>query len=282
MRILRSLPVAFILLLVACGGGAFPVDGTNKNKLTVTISPAKATLPSRGIQQFTATLGGSNNGRVSWSTTAGTISSSGLYQAPTVTIATTALITARTATSLTTTRVTIRPPVPPGSSPISVTIRPATITLKPGALQQFTATVSGTTNQHVTWSATNGTVTSDGVFSAPGVGVITSVSVKATSRADPTKSASAGVTALAQVGQHSVDLRWNTSTLANIVGYNVYRGQGEAGPYSKINIGGPVASTLYTDTGVTNGMGYYYVVTVVDSSGRESAHSNRAPAAIPR
>jgi hypothetical protein len=278
MRILRILPIGFILLLVACGGGAPSVNGVNQ----VTISPVKAALPSRGIQQFTAKLGGGHNGIVSWSTTAGTISSRGLYHAPTVTIATIALITARTATSRTTMRVTIRPPIPPGSSPISVTISPATITLKSGALQQFTATVSGTTDQRVTWSATNGTVTSDGKFSAPGVGVITSVSVKATSSADPTKSASAGVTALAQVGQHSVDLSWNTSTSANIVGYNVYRGQAETGAYSKINIGGPVASTLYTDTSVTNGMGYSYVVTVVDSDGRESAHSNRAQAAIPR
>jgi hypothetical protein len=258
------------------------VGGVDKNKITVTISPSKATLFSRGVLQFTVTVSGSHNRAVSWSTTAGTVSSSGFYKAPTVTIVTTALITARTTTGSTTVSVTIRPPMPPGSSPISVTISPATVTLKSGAGQQFTATVSGTTNHDVTWSATNGTVTSGGQFSAPGVGIIMRMSVKATSSADPTKSASAGVTALAQVGQHSVDLSWNASTSANIVGYNVYRAQVVSGSYSKINNGGPVASTLYSDTSVTSGMTYYYVATVVDSSGLESAHSNQALAAIPQ
>jgi hypothetical protein len=199
-----------------------------------------------------------------------------------VTVVTTALITARTATGRTTTTITIQPPMLPGFAPISVSISPATATLKSGSGQQFTAAVSGTMNHDVTWSATDGTVTSGGEFLAPGVGVITRVSVKATSRDDPTKSASAVIIVIAQAGQHSVDLNWNASTSTNIVGYNVYRGRASSGPYSKINAGGPVASTLYSDTSVANGMTYFYVATVVDSSGRESAHSNQVQAAIPR
>jgi hypothetical protein len=170
----------------------------------------------------------------------------------------------------------------PGSSPISISVSPATVTLKSGTGQQFTAAVSGTMNHDVTWSVTNGTVTSGGQFLAPGVGVITHVSVKATSRDDPTKSASADVTVIAQAAQHSVDLNWTASPSANIVGYNVYRGLASSGPSSKINVGGPVASTLYSDTSVANGMTYFYAATVVDSSGRESAHSNQVQAAIPR
>jgi len=282
MWTLRSLPVALILLLVACGGGTFPGSGVDQNKTAVTISPSKATLHSRGVLQFIATVSGNHDRVVSWSTTAGTVSSSGFYKAPTVTAVTTALITARTATGSTTTTITIQPPMPPGFSPISVAISPATVTLKSGTGQQFTAAVSGTMNHDVTWSVTNGTVTSGGQFLAPGVGVITHVSVKATSRDDPTKSASADVTVIAQAEQHSVDLNWNASTSANIVGYNVYRGQASSGPYSKINAGGPVASTLYSDTSVANGMTYFYAATVVDSSGRESAHSNQVQTAIPR
>jgi hypothetical protein len=283
MWTLRSLPLVLIPLLVACGGGTFPGSGVDKNR-TVTISPSKATLHSRGVLQFTATVSGNHDRVVSWSATAGTVSSSGLYKAPTVTAVTTALITARTGTGSTTTTITIQPPMPmpPGFSPVSVSISPATVTLKSGTGQQFTAAVSGTMNHDVTWSATNGTVTSGGQFLAPGVGVITRVSVKATSRDDPTKSASAGVTVIAQGEQHSVDLNWNASTSANIVGYNVYRGQASSGPYSKINAGGLVASTLYSDTSVANGMTYFYAATVVDSSGRESAHSNQVQAAIPR
>jgi hypothetical protein len=281
MRILRILPCAFTLLLVACGGTTFPVDGTGKSK-NIIITPSEATLPSRSVRQFTATVSGRYTPGVTWSTTAGTVSTTGLYQAPIVTTVTTALITAKTADDSTSTTITIRPLTLSLSSSIKVAISPAKVTLAPGARQQFTATVSGTTNDDVTWSATNGTVTAGGLFSAPGVGIVTSVSVDAISSADPTKSASASVTTLAQATQHSVDLNWDGSTSPSIVGYNVYRGQAVGGPFSKISTGGPVASTLFTDTSVTNGITYYYVATVVDSSGRESAHSNQARAVIPR
>jgi hypothetical protein len=281
MRIFHSLPIAFLLLLVACGGGSLPGGGVNTNKATVMILPSKATVSSRGTLQFTATVGGHNR-LVSWSATAGTVSGTGYYNAPIVTVVTTVLITARTTTGSTTTTVTIRPPMPPGSLPVSVSISPATVTLKSGAKQPFSATVSGTTNRDVAWSTTDGTVTSEGLFTTPGIGVVTHITVKATSQADPTKSASAGVTALVQVGQHAVNLSWNASTSVNIVGYNVYRGQVVSGPYSKINTGGLVASTLYSDTSVASGMTYYYDATVVDSSGHESAHSNQAQATIPQ
>jgi hypothetical protein len=282
MRSLRSLPVAFLFLLVACGGGSLPGVNADPNKTTVIISPSKATVFSRGTLQFTATVGGDHDRAVLWSATAGTVSSRGYYNAPTVTVVTTALITARTIAGSTTTTVTIQPPIAPGSYPISVSISPATVTLKSGAGQLFTATVSGTTNHAVTWSTTDGTVTSEGLFTTPGVGVVMRIVVKAASQADPTKSASAGVTALAQVGQHVVDLSWNASTSEDIVGYNIYRGQVVSGPYSKVNTGGLVASTRYSDTSVASGMTYYYVATVVNSSGQESAHSNQAPATIPQ
>jgi hypothetical protein len=282
MRTFRSFPVAFLLLLVACGGGSMPGSGVDTNKATVMISPSKATVPSRGTLQFTATVGGDHKRAVSWSATVGTVSSRGYYNAPTVTTVTTALITARSAAGSTTTTVTIQPLVSPGSLAISVTISPATVALKSGARQLFTATVSGTTNHGVTWSTTDGTVTSGGLFTSPGVGGVTRIAVKVASQADPTKSVSAAVTALAQAGQHAVDLSWNASTSANTVGYNVYRGQVVSGPYSKINTGGLVGSTLYSDISVASGMTYYYVATVVDSSGHESAHSNQAQAAIPQ
>lgn len=282
MRALRSLPVACLCLLVACGSGSLPGGGVDTNKTNIHISPSKATLSSRGTLQFTATGGSGHNQAISWSATVGTVSRGGYYSAPTVSIVTTALITFRTKAGSTTTTVTILPTIPPGSLPISISITPATVTLKSGARQLFTASVSGTTNRDVTWSTTDGTVTSGGLFTAPGVGVVTRIAVKADSQADPTQSASASVTALAEVGQHVVDLSWNASTSADIVGYNVYRGQVVSGPYSKINMGGLLGSTLYSDIGVTGGVTYYYVATAVDSSGKESAHSNQAQAAIPQ
>lgn len=90
-----------------------------------------------------------------------------------------------------------------GSSTVAVTITPTTATVKLQATQQFTATVTGNSNTDVTWSvnsvtggnATVGTVTTQGLYTAPANALnSSSVSVTATSVADTSKSASATVT----------------------------------------------------------------------------------------
>jgi fibronectin type 3 domain-containing protein len=80
--------------------------------------------------------------------------------------------------------------------------------------------------------------------------------------------------------QHSVALNWNASTSSGVVGYNVYRSGQSGGPYAKIN-SSLIPSTTNTDTNVQSGSTYYYVVTAVDSSGRESLFSNQVQAVIP-
>jgi fibronectin type 3 domain-containing protein len=65
-----------------------------------------------------------------------------------------------------------------------------------------------------------------------------------------------------------------------VVGYYVYRGTVNGGPYSKLN-STPAPSTNYTDATVQSGVTYYYVVTAVDGSGMESAYSNQSTAVIP-
>lgn len=79
---------------------------------------------------------------------------------------------------------------------------------------------------------------------------------------------------------HSVALNWNASTSSGVVGYNVYRSGQSGGPYAKIN-SALIPSTTNTDTNVQSGSTYYYVVTAVDSSGRESVFSNQVQAVIP-
>ena len=162
---------------------------------------------------------------------------------------------------------------------VHITINPTSATLVSSTTQQFTATVSGAADTTVSWSATAGTVT-NGLFTAPSVTQSTTVYVSATSAADPTKTASAAIT-VSPTGQHIVDLNWNPSTSANITGYNVYRGSNTGGPYSQINSGGLVASTVYTDSTVAGGQSYYYVVTAVDSSGIESSDSNQSQVVVP-
>jgi hypothetical protein len=82
------------------------------------------------------------------------------------------------------------------------------------------------------------------------------------------------------VQPHTVGLSWNAST-SSVVGYNVYRGTTDGGPYPSKLTTSPVAATAFTDTGVLDGETYYYVVTAVDSSGDESVASNQASAPIP-
>jgi len=78
---------------------------------------------------------------------------------------------------------------------------------------------------------------------------------------------------------HSVSLSWAASA-SLIAGYNVYRGTHTGGPYQRVN-STVQPSLAYTDSGVSSGQTYYYVVTAVDSTGLESVFSNEAVAIVP-
>ncbi len=78
---------------------------------------------------------------------------------------------------------------------------------------------------------------------------------------------------------HSVDLSWEPGD-GNAVGYNVYRGTAQGGPYQQINFA-LESSTNYTDSTVVCGRTYYYVTTEVNAQGQESGYSNVAKAVIP-
>jgi hypothetical protein len=81
-----------------------------------------------------------------------------------------------------------------GGSKVQVALTPTSVTLLSNQNQQFTATVSGTSNTAVTWSAAAGSVNASGLYTAPAVTTQTNVIVTATSNADSSKSASATVT----------------------------------------------------------------------------------------
>ncbi len=156
--------------------------------VAVTISPTSATLQPGKTQQFTATVTGSSNTAVTWTATGGTISNSGLFTAGS-TAGSNFTVTATSvadSTKSASASVTIQPaPV------VSVTISPTSATLQPGKTQQFTATVTGSSNTAVTWTATGGTISSSGLYTA---GQSTgNFAVTATSVADTSKSATASV-----------------------------------------------------------------------------------------
>jgi subtilase family serine protease len=80
-------------------------------------------------------------------------------------------------------------------------------------------------------------------------------------------------TALAATrGNAQVSLTWTGR--AGATSYNVKRGSASGGPYSTV---GSPTGTSFTDSGLTNGTTYFYVVTAVNSVG-ESGNSNEASA----
>jgi len=77
----------------------------------------------------------------------------------------------------------------------------------------------------------------------------------------------------AVVADGSVILDWDDNTGSDITGYNVYRSLTSGTGYSKVN-SVPVSVSTYTDTGVTNGQSYFYVVKASNSSQEESGASD--------
>jgi Abnormal spindle-like microcephaly-assoc'd, ASPM-SPD-2-Hydin len=78
---------------------------------------------------------------------------------------------------------------------------------------------------------------------------------------------------------HSTDLAWNPDK-DPVIGYNVYRGGKTGGPYARIN-SVLDASTNYTDSNVSAGATYFYVVTAVNAQNQESGFSNEAKVVVP-
>lgn len=76
----------------------------------------------------------------------------------------------------------------------------------------------------------------------------------------------------ASAGNAQVALSWSAS--ANATGYRVQRGLASGGPYALL---ASTSTASYTDTSVSSGSTYYYVVSAYNSAG-ESGNSNEASA----
>ncbi|MBI1753820.1 MAG: hypothetical protein HY014_18440 [Acidobacteria bacterium] len=174
------------------------VTVTPAQGVTVSVSPASATVQAAHTQAFTATVTGATNTAVTWSVqeaSGGAVDATGLYTAPATAgtyhvKATSVADTSKSATATVT--VTAAPPV------VAVSISPASATVQATHTQAFTATVTGTTNTAVTWSvqeASGGAVDASGLYTAPATAG--AYHVKATSAADTSKSATATVTVTA-------------------------------------------------------------------------------------
>src|SRR5271169_1357827 len=95
----------------------------------------------------------------------------------------------------------VQPPPPP--PPVTVLVSPGSASVPLGGTFQFIANVSNTANTAVTWSvnavtggnSTTGTISGSGLFTAPqNMPQVATVSVMATSIADPTANSTASAT----------------------------------------------------------------------------------------
>lgn len=86
-------------------------------------------------------------------------------------------------------------------------------------------------------------------------------------------------------GNAVVNLSWTASTEADLAGYRVYRSTTSGSGYAEISTS-LLTATSYSDTAVTNGTTYYYVIRAADTSGNLSGNSTQvtatpvAPAAV--
>ncbi len=77
-----------------------------------------------------------------------------------------------------------------------------------------------------------------------------------------------------RTGSGAVELAWVDRQEAEAEGYRIYVSPNETGPY--VRTGPETLASRYTDTGLINGVSYYYAVTAVDSAGRETPMSRVA------
>jgi hypothetical protein len=180
--------------------------------VSVSISPANASVEVGQSKQFAATVSGATDVAVTWSVSGagcsaaecGTISSGGLYLPPAsvpapaaVRVAVTSVADPSKSASATVAIV--------AAAAIVLSISPTAVSIPTAGTQPFTASVMGTSNTAVNWSlrgsgcsgSSCGTISSSSlsaIYSAPPVAPSSAgVSVTVTSVADSTKSASAKV-----------------------------------------------------------------------------------------
>ena len=186
--------IAVVLVCAACGGGTGGDGSTSIPSVSITVTPAAVSLATGATQQLAAVVTGAADTSVAWSVgegaVGGDVSASGLYTAPASAGTFHVVATSnadRTKSATVTATVTARQPLPT----VRVSIDPTSVSLHVGETTTFHATVTGTTDTEVAWSADGGAVDQTGLFTAPSSPA--TVHVTARSHANATQSATATV-----------------------------------------------------------------------------------------
>ncbi|MBZ5612736.1 MAG: Ig domain-containing protein [Acidobacteriia bacterium] len=161
---------------------------------------------------------------------------------------------------------------------IKIGLSPASVTLTSNQKHQFTATVSGTSNTGVTWSAATGSIDVNGLYTAPTVSTQTNVMVTATSNADSSKSATSTITVNPASTQALAITTTNLPQGQQGDLYNeVFTATGGTTPYSwTISAGTPPAGVAMNASGDLAGTPaaagtFNFTVTVTDATSQTAS-----------
>ena len=281
-----------LILLASCGGGGSSTSSTG-SRVSVSASTSNAIIVSGKTRQLTATVSNSPNTAVTWTTTAGTVSASGLFTAPSVNSAIQVNVTATSqadSSKSASVTLTVNPAgavlaVSPAS--LSFSRQVGTTNLTPASLSitnagAGTLTFTGVSDQSwLTLSAGSGTApfTLEVSPSVSGLKVGTYTGHVTVTGASGTKAVPVALAVTAGPVQHSVSLSWKDNTAPNAASYSMYRSTISGGYYGLL--AKAITGITYSDQSVLSGTVYYYVVTAVDSAGQESPHSTEVRVAIP-
>ncbi|HTW32200.1 MAG TPA: putative Ig domain-containing protein [Candidatus Sulfotelmatobacter sp.] len=158
------------------------------------------------------------------------------------------------------------------ASQVKVNVSPASTTLSPGAQTQFSATVQGTSNTAVTWTASVGTIAANGMYIAPtGMSSGTQITVTATSAADSSQHAS-GVVTIEAAGKLAISSPALGSAVVNTAYSAALSATGGTPPYTWSISGGSLPSgfQLQSSNGTIGGTAsqtgnYSFTAKVTDS-----------------
>jgi hypothetical protein len=234
------------LIAAGCTVSATPIAGGTAASAAVsvtspiTITPLTASTPQNSTQQFNA------NVPVTWATSCGSISSSGLFTASGSAGTCTIKATASSGTPYT---AIASDAITQGA----LQVTPANPALTEGQQQQFSSGASAT------WSASCGSITSSGVYTAPLVEGSCTIVATATDGSGKTASTSAAVTSPITISPHTVTTSQNstqqfnasspvtwTSSCGSISSSGLFTASGSAG--TCIITGTASSGTLYTAT----------------------------------
>ncbi len=232
---------------------------------------------------------------VTWSATGGTVSSSGLFTAPTVSVTTHVIVTA-TSRADSSKSATLALTVSPAPAADVLMVDPATLSFAgqvgSTSLASASLSITSTGTGTIAFKAASDKpwlLLSDGFGTTPDALQVSPAinGLKAGTYTGQVTMTGGGITKAVTVAlaltvapvEYAVSLSWEGATESNVISYSIYRSTSSGGSYALL--ASSIADVSYNDQSVHPGTVYYYVVSAVDDLGHESSLSNESRAAIP-